>query len=241
MEYYGLTDIGLYRDKNEDSYMMLTNAYGDLLVLICDGIGGANAGEVASSEIIKYFSSVYESSGPFSDLIMAKEYIIHHMGIANRRVFELSKENPAYKGMGTTVTGLFYTSHGVLSINVGDSRVYGFADNKLFRLTTDHTLVNEMIANGQISFEESFNHPKKHHLVRAVGVWDSVDVDVHKVKDMDYYLACTDGLHGYVEADDLVKIIYREDLSVKERAQKLMDLALLKGGYDNITLVLVKH
>ena len=241
MEYFGLTDIGLYRDKNEDSYMAITNEYGDLLVLICDGIGGANAGEVASSEIIKYFSEIYPSSGPFSDLIMAKEYIIHHMAIANRKVFDLSLENDEYKGMGTTVTGILYTSHGVLSINVGDSRVYGFADKKLFRLTTDHTLVNEMLLNGQISFEESFNHPKKHFLVRAIGVWDSVDVDVHKVKNMDYYLACTDGLHGYVEADDLVKIIYRDDLSVKEKARKLMDLALLKGGYDNITLVLVKH
>lgn len=240
MEYYGLTDIGLYRDKNEDSYMSLINEYGDLLVLVCDGIGGANAGEIASSELVKYMSNIFPSSGPFSDLIMAREYIIHHLGIANRNIFNLSIEYPEYKGMGTTVTGLLICKHGVLSINVGDSRVYGFADKKLFRLTTDHTLVNEMLINGQITFEESFNHPKKHHLVRAMGVWDSVEVDVHKVKDMDYYLVCTDGLHGYVNNEDLVSIIYRDDLSIESRAKKLMDLALLKGGYDNITFVLIK-
>ena len=241
MESYGLTDIGLYREKNEDSFLTVKNDYGDLLVLICDGIGGANAGEIASGELVRYFNEVFKISGPFSDLLMVKEYIIHHMAIANRKIFELSKEFKEYDGMGTTVTGLIISNHGVLSINVGDSRVYGFADKRLFKLTVDHTVVNELLLSGQITYEESINHPKKHHLVRAMGIWDSVDVDVHKVRELDYYLACSDGLHAYVTADDLIEIIYKEGLSVQEKANKLIDLALLKGGYDNITLVLVKY
>ena len=113
-------------------------------------------------------------------------------------IYDLSMSNEEYFGMGTTITGIVITSKGCLSINCGDSRTYGFIDNKIFKLTEDHTLVNQMLAKGQISYEESLNHPKRHYLVRAVGIFDDVKFDVHKVKDMDYYLVCSDGLHGYV-------------------------------------------
>ena len=237
MEIYGLTDIGLIRDMNQDSYLISKNDNGDVLLLVCDGIGGAKAGEVASGETVKYFQENFPKAPVFRDLIMAREYISHHVRLANKRVYQLSRNFEEFRGMGTTLTGLLITKHGTLSINVGDSRVYGFLNHKAFRLTIDHTLVNEMLLSGQITYEESVNHPKKHYLVRAIGMWDSVEVDVHKVKDMEYYLVCSDGLHGFLSNEELLSIVYEEGKSVEEKTKELLDAALLKGGYDNITLI----
>lgn len=240
MEVYSSTDIGLIREKNQDSCIAISNQSGDLLALVCDGIGGAKAGEVASSEAIRYFEKTFPSSGPFSDIKSARTYISHNVILANSHVFELNLKNPDYRGMGTTLTGILITKDGSLSINIGDSRVYGFVDGKCFHLTSDHTLVNQMLENGEITYEESLNHPKRHYLVRALGVWDYVEADIHKVKDMDYYLICSDGLHGYVSEDEITEIVVKENLSIKEKVTELINLALLKGGFDNITIVLIK-
>ena len=143
--------------------------------------------------------------------------------------------------MGTTLTGILMTKHGTVSINCGDSRVYGFIDDLSIHLTFDHTLVNQMLEKGQISYEESLNHPKKHYLVKAIGIFPVVTPDVHKVKDMDYYLICSDGLHAYVSDQEIVKIVTDKSRSVEEKCIDLKDLALMKGGFDNITIVLVKR
>jgi len=240
MEYSCLTDIGLIREKNQDSYIAVSNAYGDFLVLVADGIGGANAGEVASGELIKYFDVNFRDSGPFSKLEDAINYMIYHIKKANKHVYELSKKHPDYAGMGTTISGVFFTKCGIISINCGDSRVYGFIDDLMIQLTVDHTLVNQMLEKGQITPEEAVNHPKKHYLVKAIGIYENCNPDVHKVKDMDYYLVCSDGLHGYVSEEEIRHIVFAEDKSVAEKAEDLKDLALLKGGYDNITVVLVR-
>ncbi len=214
-EVYGLTDIGLVRDMNQDGFLISENASGDILVLVCDGVGGSRAGEVASGEVIRYFHDIFPKAPAFEDLIVAREYLTHHIRQINKTVYDLSMEYPEFRGMGTTLTGFLKTSMGTLSINVGDSRVYGFLDGKSFRLTIDHTLINEMLLSGQITYEESINHPKKHYLVRWIGVGDGLQVDVHKVKDMEYYLACSDGLHGYVSNEEIVSIVYEEGLSVQ--------------------------
>ena len=237
MEAYGITDIGLLREKNQDSYLISESKHGDVFLLVCDGIGGAKAGEVASGEVAQYFKDTFPDAPVFKDLIMAREYIAHHVQLANRHVCALSRENEEYRGMGTTLTGLLCTKHGILSVNVGDSRVYGFLDHKAFRLTIADTLVNEMLLSGEITYEESINHPKKHWLVRAIGM-ENVAVDIHKVKEMEYYLVCSDGLHGYVSTEEILDIVYDEHLSLEEKTNKLMEEALLKGGYDNITLIL---
>ena len=126
---------------------------------------------------------------------------------ANEEVFKLSCKYKDFKGMGTTLTGLLYTSVGVITFNVGDSRVYGFADNKMFKLTVDHTLVNEMLQKGEITYEESLVHPKRHYLVKAIGVWDSILADIHQVAKMDQYLVCSDGLSSYVDEEDIKKLL----------------------------------
>ena len=240
MEYYCITDIGLVREKNQDSYLAINNKYGDLLVLVADGIGGGKAGEVASGELIKYFDFYFKDSGPFASLDDAKRFIEHHIETANTIIYGLSTKYESYNGMGTTVTGFLITSLGTLSINCGDSRVYGFIDDITIHLTKDDTLVNQMLEKGQITYEEYLNHPKKHYLVKAIGIFAKIKPNVHEVKDMEYYLACSDGLHSYVSDEEIKEIVLAKDKSVKEKVIDLKDLALLKGGYDNVTVVLVK-
>lgn len=240
MKYSCISDIGLIREKNQDSYLAIENNYGDLLAIVADGIGGGRAGEVASGEVVKYFNSIFKESGPFDSLDDASDYINSHISKCNKKVFELSMSDDKYAGMGTTLTGVLITKHGTLSINCGDSRVYGFIGSEIFKLTTDHTLINQMLANGQITYEESLNHPKRHYLIKAIGIFENVKTDIHKVKDMDYYLICSDGLHGYVDDSEISEIILNENKSIDEKTLELKDISLLKGGYDNVTVILIQ-
>lgn len=238
MKYSCISDIGLIRDKNQDSYIAIENIYGDFLAIVADGIGGGKAGEVASGEVIKYFNKVFPECGPFDSLDNAIDFIKYHIDKINKEVFNLAISDDRYSGMGTTLSGIFITKFGAISINCGDSRVYGFIDDKAFKLTTDHTLINKMLENNEITYEESLTHPKRHYLLKAIGIFDRVECDVHKVKDMDYYLVCSDGLHGYVSDDEIVSIVASEK-TIEEKTLELKDLALLKGGYDNITIILI--
>lgn len=239
MEYSAITDIGLVREKNQDSFVTIENNYGDVLAIVADGIGGGKAGEVASSECVSYFNENFKQSGPFDSLDDAYNYLYSHAVKVNKVVYDKAQENDGYRGMGTTLTGVLICKHGNIVVNVGDSRVYGLLDNKLYIMTRDDTLINQMIDNGEITREEAISHPKKHYLVKAIGIIEKMDPDVHKVKDMDYYLCCSDGLHGMLSNDEMINIIY-SDKTVYEKCEDLKDLALLKGGFDNITAVLVK-
>lgn len=240
MEFACISDIGLYREKNQDSYLVKENQYGDLLAIVADGIGGGKAGEVASGELVKYFDSAFAQSGPFENMDDVISFLEYHINAANKEIYIKSQSDSKYSGMGTTLTGILLTKFGNVSINVGDSRVYGFIDEKPFRLTVDHTLVNQMIEKGQITYEESINHPKRHYLVRAMGIFDYVKPDIHKVKDMDYYLVCSDGLHGQCSDEEINKVVNRKDITLQDKVTELKDLSLLKGGYDNVAIILVK-
>jgi len=240
MEFFAITDVGLIRDVNQDSYLTLTNQYGEFLALVCDGIGGGKAGDIASGETIKYFSEVFPVSGPFDSVECMTNFLQLHINKANKKVHELSKAYEEYQGMGTTITGIMISKCGLVSLNIGDSRVYGFKDDKVFNLTFDDTLVNQMLAEGKISLEEAINHPKRHYLTKAIGILDDIQANIHKIDEMDYYLICSDGLHGFCAKEEIQEIILKE-CSVAKKVEDMKDLALLKGGYDNITVILVKR
>ena len=242
IDFYGISDVGLHRKKNEDSYMTSFNKDGDFLALVCDGIGGAKAGDVASKMVTDYFLAEFKESTSFESLDSAIDYLNENIEKINRLVFNLSMNNEECFGMGTTISGVLITKHGVLSINVGDSRTYGILDKKLFRLTSDHTLVNQMLERGEITYDESLNHPKRHYLVKAIGVFESVKCDIHKVKDMDYFMICSDGLCGYVDDEEIIRIMNSYEYnSCEDKARALLDFSLLKGGYDNVTVIVIKH
>lgn len=237
MNYASLSDKGLHREKNQDSYCNVTNNYGDVLLIICDGIGGGKAGEVASGEVVKYFINIFKNTSQFLNLDDAKEFMQKNIVKANEEVYKLSSKYKDFEGMGTTITGLLYTSVGVITFNVGDSRVYGFADNKMFKLTVDHTLVNELLQKGEISYEESLIHPKRHYLVKAVGVWDYVSADIHQVAKMDQYLVCSDGLSSYVDENSIKEVMNNKDLDCVSKVNELVKLSLIAGGYDNVSVI----
>lgn len=242
IEYYGVSDTGLHRNNNQDSYLLVSNEYGDFLALVCDGIGGANAGDVASKEVVDYFEKIFKTSGPFNSLTHFKNYMESELYNANKHLFELANSNSEYYGMGTTLTGIAISKFGILCFNAGDSRTYGLKDKKLYRLTKDHSLVNQLLDNGEITLEESINHPKKHYLVKAVGVWEKVEFDIIEVKPMNYYMLCSDGLCGYVSDNEITYIMDNLEFDTcQKKAIALKDIALSKGGYDNITVVVVKY
>lgn len=241
MNNYCLSDIGLHREKNQDSFCAVNNKNGDFLALVCDGIGGGKAGDVASREAVNFFISSFSKNKGFKSLLDAEKYIDDSIQKCNELIYKLSLKYKEYTGMGTTITGLLMCDKGILSINVGDSRVYGYADNKSFRLTVDHTLVNDMVAKGEITYEESLTHPQRHYLIRALGVWDKVEPDIHKVQSMDDYLICSDGLYNYIDPDELTSIMCNITMSCEEKANALLKKALLNGGYDNITIIVIDN
>ena len=241
IDFYCISDVGLHRTCNQDSYVTCTNSDGDFLALVADGIGGGRAGDVASKETVNYIKEHFASLN-FNSLCDAKEKINVLLYDTNKYVFDKSMSSIDYFGMGTTLTGILITSFGSLSINVGDSRTYGIVDKKLFRLTSDHTYVNQMLEKGEITYKESLTHPKRHYLTKAVGVFDTVEFDIHKVKNMDMYLLCSDGLCGYLQDNEIMNIIDSLEFdTLKDKGDALIEKALKKGGYDNVTVVLISN
>lgn len=240
MEYYFLSDKGKIREKNQDNCRVIEDLNHDLLALVCDGIGGNKAGEIASYEVVNYFEKLFGAKEGFKDLDELKSFMEYHIRQASHLLYELSYQNPDYEGMGTTITGVALTSVGKIVFNAGDSRVYGFKDQKLYPLTFDHTYVNELVQRHMITPYEAKIHPKKHYLTRFLGVYDDGYADIKEIDD-DYesYLLSSDGLHGYVRQAD-IEAVLNQDASLSLKCKQLIDLALKEGGYDNITVVLLK-
>ncbi len=241
MEYSAVTDIGNLREMNQDAFLTVSNAYDDLLLLVADGIGGGKAGEVASIETVAYFERIFKESGPFSCLEDIRSFLEYHIDAVNGHILQMSKKYPEYEGMGTTLTGIMVTSLGDVVINCGDSRVYGIDDEQILHLTKDDTYVNQMLEEGRITYEEALEHPKKHYLVKAIGIYENCHADIHEIEPMEQYLICSDGLHAYVSDEEILEILQNDEDTLEVKTNRLKDLSLEKGGYDNITVILFKR
>lgn len=238
MKFSSLTDIGLVRNTNQDSSAVFP-FNGNYLVMVCDGIGGANAGEVASFECINYFKNRIDKELNFKSLEDAKAFLLKEIQICNKYVLNIANRKAEFRGMGSTFTGFLFTKHGNLAFNVGDSRCYGITNGKLHQITKDHSLVNEMLDAGEITPAEAKHHPKRNYLTNAMGIWPTIRIDIYDVKDYDMYLACSDGLHGYCSEKEISEI-FKENERLGVISKKLISLALLKGGHDNITVIVGK-
>lgn len=234
MNYYKATNIGLVRKTNEDA-LIAEEELG--LFGVADGMGGHQAGEVASGlavqSLVEYLRRYPAGSGnPSAALTEAVRE-------ANERVFSEAQKRDSFRGMGTTVTaGLF--DRGRLSVaHVGDSRAYLIRGGNMERLTTDHSLVFELLKNGGISAEEAFQHPQRNVLTRALGTSSEVRIDAREleVSPGDRVLFCTDGLSGHLREDVMRDIICQN--SLEGAGEQLLAAALQEGGTDNISLVLV--
>jgi protein phosphatase len=246
---YGKTDVGRKRELNEDSFAVLDN---ERVFVVADGMGGHNAGEVASSiaieTIVKFSRATSEDeemTWPYKlDPGLSLEANKLKVGIkfANRKIFRASQGNASYSGMGTTVVAMLLLDNGTLYIaHVGDSRCYCYFDGGVKQITEDHSLVNEYIKAGQMTPEQARNFPHKNVIMRALGMKENVLVDVQErsTKRGEVYFACSDGLSDMVTEEEMVAII-SDAKTLKDAADKLIDRANENGGKDNISVVLLR-
>lgn len=236
--FYSKTDVGKKRDNNED-YMLHCNISEDVDVyLVLDGIGGASLGEVASStagnKVVEYIKEHYVEQTNTKDMLkLAVKY-------ANRCVYELNKQNKVYKDMGTTISMLYVEKGIAYNISIGDTRIYEVLEDKIVQITEDDTYVNALVKDNIISKEEALVHPERHVLLRAVGVTKSINFDVWDMGSVSgkKYLICTDGLTGTSSDTEIFETIQKS--SSEDVCTNLVNLANLKGGHDNITVMYIE-
>ena len=239
MKYCSLTDKGLVRERNEDNFSTIENVNSDILFFVCDGIGGNNAGNIASKETVDIINSLFKKAPRFKSTKDIINFINTAINEANENLLKISTINSNFYGLGTTITGVLISGKHAYSFNVGDSRVYGIKKNKIKQLTKDDTLVNLLLEEGKITKEEAKTHPKRSHLVKAIGINQYLDVPVNKLDFYDYFLICSDGLYSMLDEEKILKIITNKRTSIEKKTKQLAHEALLKGGYDNITLIVV--
>lgn len=244
MNLYGLTDIGLVRKNNQDSYAIRVLDDNVAIAVVCDGMGGAQAGNVASAVAVEAFAAALEDAckqGIPESAEQKQEMLRNACRSANAQVFELSENNPEYHGMGTTLVAALILDHESYLINVGDSRGYILTNGQLSQITTDHSLVQALVDCGDITPEEARTHPKKNVITRALGIDDAVRSDVFCVRheDRDVILLCSDGLSNTV-TDEMLECELKQLSSPEKTARNLLSLAVEQGAPDNVTVILAQ-
>ncbi len=229
-EQYAGTDTGRQRRANEDSHLARAP-----LFVVADGMGGAQAGEVASRIAIEAFEvGLQDARAPESALAELTQR-------ANARIHELSHSHAEQAGMGTTLTAVYVGEHEISIAHVGDSRAYRLRDGELERLTEDHSLVDELLRQGRLTPEEALEHPQRSVITRALGPEGAVEVDTrsYSARDGDVYLLCSDGLTTMLTEDRLAEVLLAH-ATLREAGEALIAAANEAGGRDNITVVLLR-
>ena len=246
MKSFGLTDKGRVRSNNQDCFIIeKCEKRSCLLVALCDGMGGANAGEIASQVANKSFVSyVYgRLTSRTAKRINYRELLTQACSEANSIAYEYSKFDQSYKGMGTTIVGGTVLSDGTCHfINVGDSRAYlvSLKSNDIYQITRDHSLVEDLVEYGAISKEQARVHPQKNVITRAVGSEEEVESDYYQFNlgPSDILILCSDGLSNIVS--DLEILRYAQEYAEPELiCRALMSKALNRGAKDNVTVIVV--
>lgn len=244
VEVASLTDVGCQRENNEDSY-----AYWESdddaeferlgrLVVVADGMGGVEGGQFASRIAVESVQHAYASS-PESD---PQQRLLEAFRLAHAQVQEKARQDPALRGMGTTLTAFALVGHRLFYAHVGDSRLYLLRAGKLQALTHDHSLVARLVENGVVSARDAESHPQKHVLTAAVGVSDEIQPDHPagpiNIQASDVLMACSDGLWGQMSEQEMAEILASQKPA--EACRSLVEVAKNHGGPDNITLQIVR-
>jgi len=238
------TDIGLVRQGNEDNYYVVSPDRTDLevegvLVGVADGMGGHNAGEVASQVAVESLDSFYDPPG---EDISVEERLARAVRRANARILELSETSLELQGLGTTLTALLIKKDQAVVGHVGDCRIYLYRGGRLSQLTLDHSLVQEAVREGILTPEQARVHPQRNIITRALGTHDDLEVDtiVLQAQPGDLFLLSSDGLHGLLEDFEMEDIIHNAKGDVDVVTENLVEAALEQGGTDNVTVVVLK-
>lgn len=235
------THVGLVRQNNEDAYKVLEKYH---FFALADGLGGKNSGEIASQEAVEELSYLIEQNPSFQteqNEAKLKKMLEHVIILTNSKIWEMSKKEGHLNGMGTTLTCALFSGNKILFGNVGDSRLYRLRHHQLEQLTHDDSLVYELLHFGLIDEEEAKSFPLKHVITKSIGGLNTVEPFIlsSSIEDKDIYLLSSDGLHGSVD-DKTIASILQKNTSLENISQDLIQAALLKGGHDNITVILIQ-
>lgn len=234
------SDIGLQRTNNEDCAFAKSISDVESFAVVCDGMGGASGGQIASrmacDRISQKISLCYKESMP---LMSITNMLLSAITTANVEIYDYACQNSDLKGMGTTVVCAFVKGDEVCIGHVGDSRAYIISKSGIRQLTKDHSLVQEMYDNGQISIDELKSHPGKNVITRALGVEEGIDIDFNSgvIHEDEAILLCSDGLTNYVETDEIYEAFNNQNK--ESLASFLINKANEHGGGDNITVALI--
>src|SRR5690554_1008019 len=243
LEAVGKTDVGLRRAHNEDSYLIVEDQQ---LYVIADGMGGHNSGEVASMLAVETVAGFFDETQGDDDVtwpFRPDRGVTYHANrlttavkLANLRIHETAQRAADQRGMGTTFVGIHFYRNDAIIAHVGDSRVYRLRDKKLEQLTEDHSLLNDYLRTRDLTPEEIENFPRKNVILRALGMKDSVQVDVKEERHEkgDLYMLCSDGLNGMITDEEIERIMKAHEHDLQAAADALIHAANDNGGDDNI-------
>ncbi|AWV91494.1 Stp1/IreP family PP2C-type Ser/Thr phosphatase [Bradymonas sediminis] len=249
IRYAGKTDVGMKRAHNEDNILLVPE---ERLYLVADGMGGHASGEVASEMAVQTLSDFFEETSKDQEITWpykmekGREYEANRLNagikLSNLRIFESATQNPAQRGMGTTIVALLIVDDTAYFGHVGDSRIYRLREGKLTQVTEDHSLLNDYIKMKDLTEEEIENFPHKNVIVRALGMKETVQVDVNSEKPQpgDTYMLCSDGLNGMITDDVIRQIMVDNYDDLEQCCTELIDAANANGGTDNITVAVVQ-
>ena len=231
---HGITDVGKKRSLNEDSFYFESQKKG-FLIIVSNGMGGHNAGEIASAMAVSAILEFAKVNDPFLD---PEVFLRNAISYANSQIYQEACRNNSLSGMGATIVVAVGNSKKMYIANVGDSRAYLISKEKITQITKDHSYVYELVKNGVITPEEAKSHPRRNEILKALGIAPEVYPDIFflNTEKTDKILLCTDGLTSHVSDEEIFNIVNR--YSRKAATEALVKLANEYGGLDNITVVL---
>ena len=235
---WGITDKGVVRSQNQDGYYLDVPSEHLAVGVVCDGMGGAKAGNIASLLAVETFVDTLKHLCPEQEEAPAAA-LDQAAAAANAAVFHRACADPDCRGMGTTMVAVLISENTAYLLNIGDSRAYHIDQDGITRLTRDHSVVEDMVARGDITPEQARTHPRKNLITRALGAEEHIRADLYErqLKSGDFLLLCSDGLTNIVTDQELLyEVIHGGE--ARECCQRLLDIALSRGAPDNVTAVL---
>jgi len=244
---FGKSDVGNVRENNEDSFLIISDK--DFTILcVCDGMGGHKAGEIASSLAVEYLKDFVSQKGDFAITWRGEEEpspenyfsdnnLIDFCKKLNTKIIDISLSNSSYKGMGTTFNAVFIIKNFAKILNIGDSRTYLIRKNKIFRITKDHSLIQEEMDKGIIDKEEIDKIIPKNIITKAIGIKENIEPDIYflNLEKKDRLILVTDGIHDLLSDNEIFTIMKKG--KIESSTEKMIKKAKEKGGFDNITVV----
>ncbi len=242
MHHWGITDLGCTRTQNQDAYQVETLDRNTLLCVVCDGMGGAKSGNVASTLAVDVFVQEVKRTWVSSmDQNKVDQMLSNAVKLANFTVYDQAQQFEEFTGMGTTLVAALIHGKSATIVNVGDSRTYSVKKDGVRQLTKDHSLVQMMVSRGELTPEQARNYPGKNLITRAIGTEPVVECDIfHRRMDAgECLLLCTDGLSNLVDEQEILFEVVH-GANKQSSCERLLDIAKYRGAPDNVTCVLIQ-